>query len=582
MTSRRAFLSALAASAAACRVGPGRPSSADSPGSHEPPDASRPGPGFTSEQIAAAERVLGVQYTADEREQIAATLEEQLALAGSRRGLVLPNGLHPATVFDPRPAGYSPPPAAPLVMPAVDDPLPASDDDLAFASAAQQSHWIASGQLRSRRLTELYLSRLDRLAPDLQCVITRTDELALAQADRADAELAAGRRRGPLHGLVWGAKDLFDTRDIPTTWGAAPYRDRVPTSDATVVTRLEQAGAVLAAKLSLGALAYGDLWFGGRTNNPWNRAEGSSGSSAGSAAAVAAGLVSFTLGTETLGSIVSPSMRCGVTGLRPTFGRVPRTGAMALCWSMDKVGPIARTVEDTAMVLDGIDGADPGDPSSLDVPRSLDLTAPIKGVRVGVIPGWFADEGLTDVERTLPTAVRAAGFEVVELPSLPELPYAAMYTILYAEAAAAFEAMTDDGTDDALTWQADQAWPNTFRRAKLLSALDLVAAQRIRRRVMEAVGRLFTTVDVLAGPSFAGGMLLLTNMTGHPSLTLRAGFEERGPVDSLTGAPQPGATRDMPIGVTLWGRLFDEGALCRVGLALQHRFGVAERRPPGF
>lgn len=534
-----------------------------------------------ADALAAAEEILGVQYTPREREQILASLDEQLAWTASREGHPLPNALAPATTFDPRlPGMVVPTAAAPVSLAAVTRSLPDDEEELAFASVAELSHWLATGAITSRRLTELYLDRLKRFGPKLECVVTPTEELALAQADRADAELAAGRRRGPLHGIPWGAKDLFDTKDVLTTWGATPYRDRVATEDAAVVRRLEEAGAVLVAKLTLGALAYGDIWFGGRTRNPWNPVEGSSGSSAGSAAAVAAGLVGFALGTETMGSIVSPSMRCGTTGLRPTFGRVARTGAMALCWSLDKVGPLTRTVEDAALVLAAIDGSDPGDPSSLDVPLALDLQRPLDGLRVGFMPGWFADEELSAPERALPGILRELpGVEVVELPSLPSLPYAALYTILYAEAAAAFETLTAQGLDDELQWQDDIAWPNSLRRARLLSAIDLVQAQRIRREVMQAMAERFARVDVMVGPSYAGGMLLATNMSGHPSLTMRAGFVERGPIDSLSGEPLEGPTRAAPQGFTLWGRPYDEGTLCRAGLALQQHLGVASRRP---
>ncbi len=573
MTSRRQFLAALAASAAACRVDPPR-----GPDSLPGPTSTTPG-SFPPETIAAAEQVLGVRYTPAEREVIAATLENQLALVASRKGHPLANALAPATIFDPRLPGFVPPVAAPLSLVPATDPAPGNDDDIAFASVARLSRWLRSGQLTSRRLTALYLDRLKRWGPKLRCVITLMEERALAQAEVADQELALGKDRGPLHGIPWGAKDLFDTRGVVTTWGATPYRERVPQADAAVVRRLDAAGAVLVAKLSLGALAYGDLWFGGRTLNPWNPREGSSGSSAGPAAAVAAGLVGLALGTETLGSIVSPSMRCGTTGLRPTFGRVARTGTMALCWSMDKVGPLTRTVEDSALVLAAINGADPGDASSYAVPLELDLRRPLDGVRVGYIPGWFADEGLSAPERESLEVARSLGVEVVELKSMPDLPYAALYTILYAEAAAAFEALTLEDRDDELVWQEPRAWPNSFRRARLLTAIDLIQAQRIRREVMQALDERLTEVDVMLGPSFAGGMLLMTNLSGHPSLTLRAGFVERGPLDSLTGEPLEGPPRPMPQGVTLWGRLYDEGTLLRVGMALERALGVVSRRP---
>ncbi|MGO8949668.1 MAG: amidase [Ktedonobacterales bacterium] len=465
-------------------------------------------------------------------------------------------------------------------------PVPASDEDLAFAPLTQLSRWIEERQLSSERLTLVYLGRLEQFNPRLRCVITLTSELALAQAKAADLEIAAGMYRGPLHGIPWGAKDLLDTAGIPTTYGAEPFRNRVPTADATVVKRLHEAGAVLVAKLSLGALALNDIWFGGQTMNPWLLEEGSSGSSAGPGAATAAGLVGFAIGSETGGSIVSPSMRCGVTGLRPTYGRVPRTGAMTLCWSLDKLGPMTRSVEDAMLVLKAISGSDAGDLSS--VPSSLDFDAgaSVQGLRVGYFPGWMKQSPATDVDRAALEAVKKLGMVPVEV-AIPDWPYDSLDLILFAEAAAAFEELTLSREVNQLKVQVPDAWPNTFRQARFLSAVDFVQADRFRRKVATEMARVFSQVDLLLVPSLRDEMLTITNFTGHPSLTLRAGFVEVSEARS-DWAPDPARPlptfsppRRVPHGVTLIGRLFDEGTLGRAGLALERSFGVVGDRP-GF
>ncbi len=466
-------------------------------------------------------------------------------------------------------------------------PLPKNDEDIAFAPVTQLSLWIQQRKLSSERLTRLYLARLEQFNPKLRCVITLTRELALAQAKNADREIAAGKYRGPLHGIPWGAKDLLDTAGIPTTYGAEPFRNRIPTTDAVVVKRLNDAGAVLVAKLSLGALALNDIWFGGQTMNPWLLEEGSSGSSAGPGAATAAGLVGFAIGSETGGSIVSPSMRCGVTGLRPTFGRVARTGAMTLCWSLDKLGPMARSVEDTMLVLNTISGPDPGDVSS--VPSKLDFNADasVQGLRVGYFPGWMKQNPATDVDRAALEAVKKVGMVPVEV-AIPDWPYDSLDLILFAEAAAAFEELTLSGGLNQLKMQVPDAWPNTFRQSRFLSAVDFVQADRLRRKVAMEMERVFSQVDLLLVPSLRDEMLTLTNFTGHPSLTLRAGFVEVSEARS-DWAPDPAhplpkfsPPRRVPHGVTLIGRLFEEGTLGQAGLALERTFNVAGERPPGF
>ncbi|HEX4008037.1 MAG TPA: amidase [Acidobacteriaceae bacterium] len=466
-------------------------------------------------------------------------------------------------------------------------PLPESDSEIAYSPVWKLSHWIEQRRITSERLTHIYLERLQRFNAQLRCVITLTPEHALEQARRADTEIAAGHYRGPLHGIPWGGKDLLDTAGIATTYGAEPFRNRIPTKDCVVVERLNHAGAVLVAKLSMGALALNDIWFGGQTMNPWNLDEGSSGSSAGPGAATGAGLVAFAIGSETGGSIVSPSMRCGVTGLRPTFGRVPRTGAMTLCWSLDKLGPMTRSVEDTLLVLAAITGPDAGDSGSVPSHLDFDATAPIRGLRVGYFPKWMHEDPATPVDRAALQTVADLGMTPVEV-SLPDWPFDSLDIILFAEAAAAFEELTLSHQVDQLRAQVPDAWPNTFRQARFLSAVDLVQSDRFRRKVAEEMARIFAQVDLLLVPSLRDEMLTISNFTGQPSLTLRAGFVEISEARS-DWAPDPAhplpkfsPPRRVPHGVTLIGRLFEEGTLGSAGLALERAFNVMGERPPGF
>jgi Asp-tRNA(Asn)/Glu-tRNA(Gln) amidotransferase A subunit family amidase len=466
-------------------------------------------------------------------------------------------------------------------------PLPSRDEDIAFAPLTQLARWVEKRQLSSERLTHIYLDRLERFNPKLRCVITLTRESALAQAKKADQEIAAGKYRGPLHGIPWGGKDLLDTAGIPTTYGAEPFRNRVPTADSAVVKRLNDAGAVLVAKLSLGALALNDIWFGGQTMNPWLLEEGASGSSAGPGAATAAGLVGFSIGSETGGSIVSPSMRCGITGLRPTYGRVPRTGAMTLCWSLDKLGPMTRNVEDTMLVLHAITGPDAGDISSVPSKFDFDANAPVQGLRVGYFPNWMNARPATDVDRAALKTIKKLGMVPVEV-NLPDWPYDSLDLILFAEAAAAFEELTLSHQAEQLKVQVPDAWPNIFRQARFLSAVDFVQSDRFRRKVAVEMGRLFADVDLLLVPSLRDEMLTISNFTGQPSLTMRAGFVEVSEARS-DWAPDPAhplpkfsPPRRVPHGITLIGRLFEEGTLGRVGIALAPAFNEAHERPAGF
>lgn len=542
---------------------------------------------ITTETIAAAEQVVGIDYDEAERRQMLAGIGEQNARTELRRGYQPDNGFGPAVVFDPRLPGMeiAANNGGVIASGAPVPGLPDDDEDIAYAPLTHLASWLKDGAITSTRLTEIYLGRIERLAPRLKCVVTVTRELALAQAAEADREIAAGRYRGPLHGVPWGAKDLLDTDGIRTTWGATPFKDRIATHDAVAVRLLTEAGAVLIAKTTLGALAWGDTWFGGHTRNPWNTDEGASGSSAGSASSVSAGLVGFAIGSETLGSIVSPSERCGVTGLRPTFGRVSRVGAMALCWSTDKLGPICRGVEDTALVLAALNGHDPDDAGSIAMPFAFDGGRAAEGLRLGHAPKWFDSDEATEVDRAALDAARRAGMELVEV-SIPDLPYDALEAIVDIESAAAFEDLTLDGRDDQLVSQHGGAYPNRFRLARFISAIDLIQTERLRRRTMEVLAALYGDIDAMIGEFPNGSMASITNFTGHPSLTIPAGFVERrgrgmSPKDDdQDSLGYEGDLRSVPHAVNLWGRLFDEGTLCNMGIALEAEFAMVGRRPP--
>jgi Asp-tRNA(Asn)/Glu-tRNA(Gln) amidotransferase A subunit family amidase len=537
---------------------------------------------FDAVMVAAAESMAGVAYTDAERALVAAMMDEQLALTNALRAVEIGNDVPMASVFDPRlPSFVMPDQPDTQVFRAVNPgPLPDNDTDIAFASVAQLSAWLASGSMTSVRLTELYLDRIRTLGPVLRCFATVTPELALAQAEAADMRRANGDIVSPLLGVPYALKDLFDTRDIVTGWGAEPYQDRMPTADAEIVIRLRNAGAVLLGKTSLGALARNDVWYGGRTNNPWNLEEGSSGSSAGSASATAAGLCGFAIGTETLGSIVSPCQRCGTTGLRPTFGRVPRTGAMVLASSLDKVGPICRSVEDTAMVLAELNGIDPQDRASIAAPFHFVADRKISGLRLGYLADAFGSDA-SEIDKHALDVSRNLGMDLREV-SLPDLPYDALRHILMAEAAANFAELTVTGRDDLLSVQSVEAWPNTFRRARFMSAVDHVQLDKLRYLTMQALDTLFRQVDVLIGPFATGPMMVASNFTGHPCLHLPAGFEQRPsrPAYGL-GDPssQEGPQHRVPSGISLWAGLFQEGLLINTGMLLEQALGITSQRP---
>ncbi len=602
---RRKFLTEASIGVAAGLLGAAAPPAAviasdQDPGQQQPAGAPPAfgtgpsvGPEVSPKTFVEAEKLVQIQMTGDECSQAATSWRGNMAALYERRAgprkVALESTLAPFSRYESTMPGQHVVSGTNRFVRSKNEagPLPANEEDIAFAPVTKLSRWMEQKELTSERLTQIYLSRLQQYNPKLRCVITLTRDLALQQAKQADAEIAAGHHRGPLHGIPWGGKDLLDTAGIPTTYGAEPYRNRIPKDDAAVVKRLHAAGAVLVAKLSLGALALNDIWFGGQTMNPWLLEEGASGSSAGPGAATAAGLVGFSIGSETGGSIVSPSMRCGVTGLRPTYGRVPRTGAMTLCWSLDKLGPMTRSVEDALLVLNAISGPDPGDLSSVPSTLTFDANASIKGLRVGYFPAWMKQAPATDVDRMALETVKQIGMQPVEV-SLPEWPYDSLSLILFAEGAAAFEELTLSGGLSQLREQTYDAWPNIFRQARFLSAVDFVQTDRFRRKVCEEMARVFEKVDLLLVPSLRDDILTITNNTGHPSLTMRAGFVEVAEART-DWAPNPSRPipkftppRRVPHGITLIGRLFDEGTVGQAGVALERAFNVVNERPPGF
>lgn len=536
----------------------------------------------TAETVRSAEAIFDVRYTDAEREMMIDGLEDWIDRTSRFRQISKPNELAPACSFDPRLLNVDYPEQDNQLVRSGREAgaLPSSDIDIAFAPVWRLSQWIENRQLGSRRLTDIYLDRINRHNGQLQCFVTVTAEIARAQADEADREIAAGRYRGALHGIPYGMKDIIDIADLPATWGATPYRDRVATETAFIADRLREAGAVLLGKTTNGAIAYGDIWFDGVTKNPWNPEEGSSGSSAGSASSTSAGLVAFSIGTETLGSIVSPSNRCGTTGLRPTFGRVSRHGAMALCWSLDKIGPITRSVEDTGLVLEVLNGFDRQDPGAIDMGFAADFSRDVQGMRVGYDPTWFEQGSAAD--RATLDAARAAGVELVEI-ALPDLPYDALFAVVEAESAAAFEELTLTDLDDDLRWQAPWAWPNTWRQARFISAIDLINVDRFRRQVMREMHTLFDGLDAMIGPNFAGAMLTITNYTGHPQLAIKSGFNDNASRAAFDVEPaDPEALHRVPQTTSLWAPLFQEGNILALGREIENRLGVADMRPPLF
>ncbi|MEO8450758.1 MAG: amidase [Gemmatimonadota bacterium] len=542
---------------------------------------------ITANTIAEAEKIHGLTYTAEQRVKMLEPIKSQLASVKAVRATPRPLDLQPAITFDPRLPGVAYPaqPNRLVLSTLAPATLPSREEDIAFATVRHQAHWIRTRQITSRRLTEIYLRRIKRLAPGLFCYITVTEDLALKQADAADRALGAGKYRGPLHGIPYGIKDLFDTAGVLTTWGAAPYKDRVPDRDAALVTMLHNAGAVLLGKQATGALANGATWFGGTCRNPWNPEEPAGGSSTGPGSATAAALCSFSIGTDSLCSILNPADRCGVVGLRATFGRIPTAGVMPLTPSLDRIGPLTRSVEDAAIVLAAINGADPTSATSIDMGFSYDAGLDLRKLKVGYSKKWFEQVGFgpgasvpaSPAHHAALKALGDLGVQLVEV-ELPPAPRAALINNLYVEAAAVFEELTLSGRDELLP----DAWPTSWRQIRLMSAVDYLQAERLRRQAMNDMHNIFTKVDALFGPTYGTfDLVLTTNFTGHPGLSLRAGLSSsptRGlsPV-ALTPAGEP---HTITQNVAFHGRLFEEGKILALGRALEAKLDVMSHRPP--
>lgn len=541
----------------------------------DPAEAVDPGqstaPAVTREMVVAAAGLIGLEFSDAEVEGLVETLGQTMQQVAEVRTLSIPNAVFPALSFFADLPGREikggvrlrvanerrgPPQAR-----------PASDTSLAFLTVAEQADLLRRRQVSSMELTRLYLDRLKAHDPVLQCVVHLTEARALNQARKADEEIRGGRYRGALHGIPWGAKDLFSVPGYPTSWGTGPYKDQILTETAAVVERLDEAGAVLVAKLTLGELAMGDVWYGGTTKNPWNTEQGASGSSAGPGSATAAGLVGFSIGTETLGSIVSPSDRNGVTGLRPTFGRVSRYGAMALSWSMDKAGPMCRSAEDCGLVLGAIHGADGRDPTAVDRPYGWNADRRITNLRVGYLKSAFdADHPTRGFDDAALEALRKLGINLIPVELKTDLPVGALRIILNAESAAAFDDLTRSNRDDEMTRQGRGTWPSNFRTARFIPAVEYINANRLRTILMQDMERVMQSIDVLVTPSFGGNVLLVTNLTGHPCLAMPNGFRENG----------------TPVSISFIGKLWGEADVLAVGKAYQEATGFHRRYPPAF
>ena len=588
-------------------------------------------PAITREMIQQAEEIAGLSLPDDVRAMMLENLNDQAKGYQAIYALHLPNSVEPCLLFDPLLPGMSPKtekgPGKMSVAPAVAARgVPKDLEEVAFLGVRPLAELVRTKKVSATALTDMYLARLKRYDPLLKFNVTLTEDRARAQARECDRDQAAGRYRGPLHGLPWGAKDLLAVKGYPTTWGAGGFEQQTIDEDATVVKRLDAAGAVLVSKLTLGALAMGDVWYGGITRNPWNTAQGSSGSSAGPASATAAGCVAFSIGSETLGSIASPSTRCGTTGLRPTFGRVPRTGAMALSWSMDKLGPICRAVEDCALVFESIAGPDgldrtvrgggfvwnagldwrrlrvgylkadfeppinkdgsnatapaPGEGAKAEVPPTAQQAAKAERDRVRREARRIRGEYDRRYDQAALTALRGMGVDPIEV-TLPELPYEPMVSMLLAEAAAAFDELTRSGRDKLLTAQGPDDWPNSFRSARFIPAVEYIQASRARRLAMEQVAKAFEKVDVVVSPSFST-QLVVTNLTGHPALILPNGL--RG--DDAPKPPEGAENRDnaggpgTPVSLTFIGHLYGEAKLLALARAYQEKTGFHLKQPP--
>ena len=512
------------------------------------------------------ENLAGLEFTQAERDTFLQTLSLLRGKYDTLRTVQIPNDIPLPLYFDPRIPGTEVPKGRErYLFQEFPTKRPDNIEDCAFYTIGQLAHLIRTRQVSSLELTEMYIARLKRHGPELLCVVTLTEELALQQASRADEEIKRGRYLGPLHGIPYGAKDLLAVKGYKTTWGAMTHKDQFIEETATVIEKLDNAGAVLIAKLTLGALAWGDTWYGGKTKNPWNTDQGSSGSSAGPGSATAAGLVAFSIGSETWGSIVSPSTVNGVTGLRPTFGTVSKAGAMALSWSMDKLGPMCRSVDDCALVYSMIKGSDGIDHSVVDVPFQVPVKKELRSLRIGYVESAFNDSSTIDNDRSVLDRLRDLGYDLIPI-ELPEFPTNSLSFLLNVEAAAAFDELTRSNRDDELVRQVKWAWPNVFRTARHVPAVEYVQANRARMVLSQKMSVLFKDIDVYVIPSFWGDNLLRTNLTGHPCVVLPNGFNDKG----------------IPTSISFIGDLYMDGEVISVARSYQKGTGWHKRYPPKF
>ncbi|GMQ35156.1 amidase [Algoriphagus taiwanensis] len=523
---------------------------------------------ITPATIDAAADLIGLSFSPEEKDSMLTNLNNQRNNLEALRKTKLDNSVAPSLIFNPLPQGFTPPQEQKDYdwgLPQQVD-LPKADHDIAYLPVSHLSVLIKTKKITSERLTQIYLDRIKTYSDTLQCLITLMEGTALEKAKAMDRELAEGKYRGPLHGIPYGIKDLLAVEGTKTTWGAMPYKDQIINETATVVQKLDEAGGVIVGKFTLGALAMGDIWFGGVTKNPWNLSQGSSGSSAGSASAVSAGLVPFAIGTETLGSIVSPSTRNGVTGLRPTYGRVSKHGAMALSWSMDKIGPISRSTLDNAIVLSIINGADPGDASTISAAFNYSSKADVKKLKVGYFKPFFEGERVSENDRQVLEVLKNLGIELHPLELKTTIDPGPIVSMLMVEGAAAFDELTRLNLDDQLVAQRRNAWPNLFRATRFIPAVEYVQMSRQRTLLIQEMHELMKGYDVVVTPSFAGQQLQITNLTGHPALCLPNGFNTSG----------------SPTSITLLANLFEEEKLIMLGRLIQENTDWQAKRPPLF
>jgi len=518
-------------------------------------------PILTRESIKEASNIIGLSFSAQEIDSLLPGVAEFSSGFDKNRKSDIDNGISPAFIFDPRPSGFQNPKGISGLKTTIVQPFTLNKENLPWYTITELAYLIKSKQISSVELTKFYIERIKKYNNQLFCIITITEDLALQQAKLADDEIAAGKYRGMLHGIPYGAKDLLSTVNYPTTWGATPYKNQIINENATVIQKLNEAGAILIAKTSMGALAWGDVWFGGTTKNPWDISTGSSGSSAGSASSVSAGLMPFAIGTETLGSIVSPSTVCGTTGLRPTFGRVSRHGAMALSWTMDKIGPIARTAEDCALVFYHIYGSDGKDLSVQDYPFNYKADLDIKKLRIGYLKSNFErNYPFKQQDSIVLELLKKEGINLIPI-ELPELPY--LSPILSAESAAAFDELTRSNKDDLLERQIKNAWPNKFRESRFIPAVEYIQANRKRKILMDEMKeKVFSKIDVYLNPSWGGTSLTITNYTGHPCMVIPNGF-----------------IKGKPTSITITGNLYQESQVISLAHFIQTKTAFHKQHP---